>query len=45
MEVFSPLTRLWHITKEERSLIPENDDKATTGHFDIALLFEQTIYW
>ena len=28
MAIFLPLTRLWYIMKEERSLIPENDDEA-----------------
>ena len=30
--------------KEERSMIPENDDEAAAGHNDIALFFEQTVF-
>lgn len=44
MAIFLPLTRLWYIVKEERSLIPENDDEAAAEHNGIALFFEQTVF-
>ena len=38
-----PLTRLWNIMKAEQETFSDDDDEATSGHMEIATLFEQSI--
>ena len=42
--ILGPLTRLWNIMEAEREALPDsNNDEATSGHMEIATLFEQSI--
>ena len=40
--ILGPLTRLWSIMEAEREALAD-DDEATSGHMEIATLFEQSI--
>ena len=41
--ILGPLARLWNIMEAELEAIPDNDDEVTSGHMEIATLFEQSI--
>ena len=41
--ILGPLTRLWSIMEAEREALPDHDDEATSGHMEVATLFEQSI--
>ena len=42
--ILGPLTRLWNIMEAEREALPDNNnDEATSGHMEIATLFEQSL--
>ena len=43
VSILGSLTRLWNIMEVEREALPDNDDEATSGHMEIATLFEQNI--
>ena len=41
--ILAPLTRLWNIMEAEQAALPDNDEKETSGHTEIAALFEKSI--
>ena len=41
--ILAPLTRLWNIMEAELEALLDNDDEATSGHMEIATLFERRI--